>query len=160
MAYILGLVFYDHSFWAHLLLTCWMVISLVYKLSINVSAFNSSFLSFLSQNTSLVSLLRHLISRLLDRIPFWSYAKLILTCWLVIPQFSGAAYVYQHYVRPFFAGNRTVNIFYVPKKKDIFTPTQDDDILPSADKYIHEYVPDAFQETVLPVRSQHLSLFH
>ncbi|KAL8042245.1 hypothetical protein ABFX02_09G037900 [Erythranthe guttata] len=33
-----------------------------------------------------------------DRLPFWSYVKLIFTGWLVTPCFSGAAYVYEHYV--------------------------------------------------------------
>ncbi|XP_071702515.1 HVA22-like protein a [Rutidosis leptorrhynchoides] len=94
---------------------------------------------------SMITLFELTCYPLIEWIPFWSYAKLILTCWLVLPQFSGASYVYQHYVRPFYAGNQTVNI-YVPKKKDIFVPpTHDDD-----DKYVHEYVPDAFQETVLP----------
>ncbi|XP_071696319.1 HVA22-like protein a [Rutidosis leptorrhynchoides] len=100
---------------------------------------------------SMITLFELTCYQLVEWIPFWSYAKFILTCWLVIPQFSGAAYVYQHYVRPFYHGNQTVNVFYVPKKEDILTPAKDDDVLHSADKYVHdyvpytqEYVPDAF----------------
>ncbi|KAJ0495812.1 hypothetical protein HanHA300_Chr03g0074811 [Helianthus annuus] len=33
-----------------------------------------------------------------------TFAKLIVNCWLVIPHFSGAVYVYEHYVRPFYVG--------------------------------------------------------
>lgn len=84
------------------------------------------------------------------RIPFWSYAKLIVTCWLVIPYFSGAAYVYEQYVRPFYNGKQTINIWYVPRKKDVFS--KPDDILVAAEKYIQENGPDAFQEIIHRVR--------
>ncbi|KAK6924990.1 TB2/DP1/HVA22-related protein [Dillenia turbinata] len=78
--------------------------------------------------------------------PFWSYAKLILTCWLVIPYFSGAAYVYEHYVRPFYVNPQTVNIWYIPRKKDIFS--KPDDILTAAEKYIAENGTEAFENLI------------
>lgn len=84
--------------------------------------------------------------KLCDRIPIWSYAKLIFTCWLVIPYFSGAAYVYEHYVRPFFANPQTINIWYIPRKKDIFS--KPDDILTAAEKYIQENGTDAFEKLI------------
>ncbi|XP_034674085.1 HVA22-like protein a isoform X2 [Vitis riparia] len=79
-------------------------------------------------------------------LPFWPYAKLIATCWLVIPYFSGAAYVYEHFVRPLFVNPRTVNIWYVPRKKDVFS--KPDDILTAAEKYIQENGPDAFENII------------
>lgn len=81
-----------------------------------------------------------------DRIPIWSYAKLIFTCWLVIPYFSGAAYVYEHYVRPFFLNPQTINIWYVPRKKDVFS--KPDDILTAAEKYMEENGTDAFEKLI------------
>lgn len=93
---------------------------------------------------------------LCGRLPFWSYAKLIATCWLVIPYFSGAAYVYDHFVRPFFVNPRSVNIWYVPRKKDIFS--KQDDILTAAEKYIQEHGSDAFENIINGV-SQQLYLF-
>lgn len=83
------------------------------------------------------------------RLPFWSYAKLIVTCWLVIPYFSGAAYVYEHFVRPMFVNPQTVNIWYVPRKKDIFS--KPDDILAAAEKYIEENGREAFEKLMRKV---------
>lgn len=78
------------------------------------------------------------------RIPIWSYAKLILTSWLVIPYFSGAAYVYEHYVRPFFVSTtENVNIWYVPSKKDSLGKPED--MLTAAEKYIEEHGTEAFE---------------
>ncbi|KAK9054473.1 hypothetical protein SSX86_025551 [Deinandra increscens subsp. villosa] len=95
---------------------------------------------------SMITLFELTFAKLIEWIPFWSYAKLILTCWLVIPYFSGAAYVYEHYVRPFYTGKQTINIWYVPRKKDVFS--KPDDILVAAEKYIQEHGPDAFQEII------------
>lgn len=71
------------------------------------------------------------------RFPLWSYAKLIFTCWLVIPQFSGAAYVYEHYVRPYIVTRqKSVNLWYVPRQKNVFS--KPGNILTAAENYIHE----------------------
>jgi len=80
------------------------------------------------------------------RIPIWPYAKLIATCWLVLPYFSGAAYVYEHYVRPFYVNPQTINIWYVPRKKDALGKR--DDILTAAEKYIQENGTEAFENII------------
>jgi aromatic ring hydroxylase len=67
---------------------------------------------------------------------------------LVIPYFSGAAFVYEHYVRPFFINPQTVNIWYVPRKKD-----KPDDILTAAEKYIAENGTEQFQHIINKVFS-------
>lgn len=90
-----------------------------------------------------------LIYILFGRIPFWSHAKLIVTCWLVIPYFSGAAYVYEHYVRPFFLNPQSINIWHVPRKEDIFS--KPDDILTAAEKYMQENGPEAFENLISKV---------
>ncbi|GAB4845489.1 HVA22-like protein a [Ancistrocladus abbreviatus] len=97
---------------------------------------------------SMITLFELTFAKLIEWIPFWSYAKLIWTCWLVIPYFSGAAYVYEHFVRPFFVNpeTRTLNIWYIPRKKDIFSKR--DDILTAAEKYIQENGTDAFRDLI------------
>ncbi|KAL8097968.1 HVA22-like protein a isoform X1 [Apium graveolens] len=95
---------------------------------------------------SMITLFELTFAKLIEWIPIWSYAKLIVTCWLVIPYFSGAAYVYQHYVRPFYQNPKTVNIWYVPRKKDVFS--NPDDILTAAEKYIEENGPEAFEQII------------
>ncbi|KAF2296567.1 hypothetical protein GH714_000260 [Hevea brasiliensis] len=81
------------------------------------------------------------------RIPIWSYAKLILTCWLVIPYFSGAAYVYEHFVRPLFVNpQQTINIWYVPRTQDVFRKPAD--ILITAESYIEENGTEALEKLI------------
>uniref|UniRef100_A0A1D1YCV2 HVA22-like protein n=1 Tax=Anthurium amnicola TaxID=1678845 RepID=A0A1D1YCV2_9ARAE len=93
---------------------------------------------------SLITLFELTFAKVIELLPFWSYAKLILNCWLVLPYFSGAAYVYQHYVRPLFMNTQTVNIWYVPRKKDIFS--RPDDVLTAAEKFIEENGPEALEK--------------
>ncbi|KAG1334481.1 PH, RCC1 and FYVE domains-containing protein 1-like [Cocos nucifera] len=78
--------------------------------------------------------------------PFWPYAKLVFNCWLVLPCFSGAAYVYQHYVRPLVVNQQTVNIWYIPRKKNIFSRA--DDVLSAVEKLIEENRPGAFKKLI------------
>ncbi|KAJ4960301.1 hypothetical protein NE237_020211 [Protea cynaroides] len=95
---------------------------------------------------SMITLFELTFAKVIEWLPFWSYAKLIVTCWLVLPYFSGAAYVYEHFVRPFYVNRQTINIWYIPRKKDIFS--KPDDILTAAEKYIEENGPEAFETLV------------
>ncbi|CAA0826833.1 HVA22-like protein a [Striga hermonthica] len=96
---------------------------------------------------SMITLFELTFAKLIEWLPLWSYAKLIFTCWLVIPYFSGAAYVYEQYVRPYLVTRqKSVNIWYVPKKKDIFS--KPDDILTAAEKYIQENGSEAFEKMI------------
>lgn len=79
------------------------------------------------------------------RFPIWPYAKLIAICWLVLPYFNGAAYVYAHFIRPFYR-NPQVKIWYIPRKKDIFR--KPDDILSAAERYIEENGPEEFERLI------------
>ncbi|XP_058096542.1 HVA22-like protein a isoform X2 [Magnolia sinica] len=105
---------------------------------------------------SLITLFELTFAKVIEWLPFWSYAKLIVTCWLVLPYFSGAAYVYEHFVRPCFVNPQTVNIWYVPRKKDILS--KPDDILTAAEKYIEENGPEAFEKLISKTSKESRSL--
>ncbi|KAG0471753.1 hypothetical protein HPP92_016299 [Vanilla planifolia] len=92
---------------------------------------------------SLITLFELTFAKLIEWLPFWPYAKLMFNCWLVLPYFSGAAYVYQHYVRPFIVNKQTVNIWYVPQKNIFSEP---DDVLSAVERFIEENGPDAFEK--------------
>ncbi|KAL6997355.1 HVA22-like protein a [Sarracenia purpurea var. burkii] len=116
---------------------------------------------------SMIALFELTFAKLIEWLPFWSYLKLIVTCWLVIPYFSGASYVYEHYVRPFYrpfyVNQQTVNIWYVPWKKNNLGKKED--ILTAAEKYIEENGPEAFEKLIGKAdreekyRSSHYSFF-
>ncbi|XP_077214026.1 HVA22-like protein a [Tasmannia lanceolata] len=95
---------------------------------------------------SLITLFELTFAKVIEWLPFWPYAKLIVTCWLVLPYFSGAAYVYEHFVRPCFVNSQTVNIWYIPRKKDLFS--RPDDVLFAAEKFIEENGPEAFEKLI------------
>ncbi|XP_027096819.1 HVA22-like protein a [Coffea arabica] len=94
---------------------------------------------------SLITLFELTFFKVLEWLPIWPYAKLIGICWLVLPQFNGAAYVYEHFIRPFYR-NPQVKIWYVPRKKDVFS--KPDDVLTAAEKYIEENGPEAFERMI------------
>ncbi|KAJ6882082.1 HVA22-like protein a [Populus alba x Populus x berolinensis] len=102
---------------------------------------------------SMITLFELTFAKVIEWIPIWPYARLILTCWLVIPYFSGATYVYENFVRPFFANpQQTLNIWYVPRKKDVFS--KPDDVLTAAEKYIEENGTSAFEKLITKGKSK------
>ncbi|XP_058769274.1 HVA22-like protein c [Vicia villosa] len=88
------------------------------------------------------------------RLPIWPYAKLILSCWLVLLHFNGAAHVYRHYLRPFYMNPQmpqmpqipgTSQMWYVPRK-NIFS--KQDDVLTAAERYMQEHGTEAFERLI------------
>ncbi|KAG8652464.1 hypothetical protein MANES_06G094200v8 [Manihot esculenta] len=124
------------------------VVSLVYPLAIETrsSVDDQQWLTYWVLH-SMITLFELTFAKVIEWIPIWSYAKLILTCWLVIPYFSGAAYVYQHFMRPLFVNpQQTINVWYVPRQKDVIRNT--DDILTAAERYIDENGTEAFEKLI------------
>ncbi|EEF39896.1 HVA22-like protein c [Ricinus communis] len=97
---------------------------------------------------SMMTIFELTFSKILECISVWPFAKLIVTCWLVLPQFNGAAYVYKNFIRPFYMNPQSSaqRIWYVPRKKDVFT--KQDDILTAAEKYMEEHGTEAFERLI------------
>ncbi|KAM7269653.1 hypothetical protein ACFE04_025150 [Oxalis oulophora] len=102
---------------------------------------------------SMITLFELTFAKALEVLPFWPYAKLFFSCWLVLPQFNGAAHVYRRFIRPFYMDpqnyvNRqaATTMMYFPRKKNIFS--QPDDVLTAAEKYIEEHGPEAFERMI------------
>ncbi|XP_010552583.1 PREDICTED: HVA22-like protein c [Tarenaya hassleriana] len=99
---------------------------------------------------SLVTLVELTFAKVLEWFPIWTYAKLFGACWLVLPRFNGAAYVYRHFIRPFYINpHRATNIWYVPRKKDLFR--KPDNILSAAERYMEEHGTEAFERMIARV---------
>ncbi|KAG8076352.1 hypothetical protein GUJ93_ZPchr0006g42652 [Zizania palustris] len=94
---------------------------------------------------SFITLFELTFAPVIEWLPFWSYAKLFFNCWLVLPCFHGAAYVYDHFVRPMFVNRQIVNVWYVPRKESISKP---DDVLSAAERYIEQNGPEAFEKLI------------
>ncbi|KAL6547119.1 hypothetical protein OROMI_022840 [Orobanche minor] len=69
---------------------------------------------------SFITLFELTFSKVLEWFPIWSYAKLICVCWLVLPYFNGASYVYGNFVRPF-VGNPQVRMLRVRPRANVTT---------------------------------------
>ena len=52
------------------------------------------------------------------RLPFWPYMKILGICWLMVPHFNGACYVYECLFRPCLSVNPRVVIKYLIKPKE------------------------------------------
>ncbi|RRT72140.1 hypothetical protein GW17_00050232 [Ensete ventricosum] len=138
-----------------MILVCRPVVTLVYPLYASVKAIETKSSADDQQWLtywvlySFMTLFELTFAKVLEWIPIWSYAKLMFSCWLVLPYFNGAAYVYQNFVRPLFVNHQTVNIWYIPRKEDIFS--RPDDILSAAKRYIEENGPKAFEKLISKV---------
>ncbi|XP_059448331.1 HVA22-like protein c [Corylus avellana] len=97
---------------------------------------------------SMLTIFELTFAKVLELLPIWPYAKLITTCWLVLPHFNGAAHVYKNFIRPFYMNPQlqTSQIWYIPRKKDIFS--KPDDVLTAAEKYIEENGTEAFEKLI------------
>ncbi|KAF4352147.1 hypothetical protein F8388_012271 [Cannabis sativa] len=82
-------------------------------------------------------------------LPFWPYAKGIITVFLVVQCFAGACYIYNHLIRSTFLGNSLIWKFeekreepYVSSEPEHFVPVVEEDItnggLHNPDKFIAE----------------------
>ncbi|XP_062082675.1 uncharacterized protein LOC133788991 [Humulus lupulus] len=87
----------------------WPLLALVYPLYCSVKAIEIKSLADSQKLNaywivlSLILLLELAVGTLLERLPFWTYIRLVIVCWLVIPHFDAAFYVYKHLLHPCFS---------------------------------------------------------
>ncbi|CAN0925962.1 HVA22-like protein c [Linum grandiflorum] len=108
---------------------------------------------------SMITLFELTFAKILECIPVWPYGKLILSCWLVLPHFNGAAHVYKQFIRPFYMNPHSVvansTVWYVPRKTNIFS--QPDDVLTAAERYIDQHGTEAFERMIINKREERIS---
>ncbi|PIA52228.1 hypothetical protein AQUCO_01000241v1 [Aquilegia coerulea] len=70
------------------------------------------------------------------------------TCWLAVPHFNGAGYVYNHFVRPCFSVNpQAVNNLARPGQEE-FHIGESDNFLVVADRYVQEKGSEALEKLI------------
>ncbi|XP_057494557.1 uncharacterized protein LOC130779773 isoform X2 [Actinidia eriantha] len=102
---------------------------------------------------SLISLFELAFVRLIDWLPFWPYMKLLAICWLVVPHFNGACYVYECLLRPCLSVNPQVVVKYLIKPKE--NPSLiAESFLAVAERYVKENGSEAL-EKLIDSKSKH-----
>ncbi|THG09049.1 hypothetical protein TEA_010280 [Camellia sinensis var. sinensis] len=91
-----------------------------------------------------------LISFVHVRLPFWPYMKLMAICWLGLPHFNGACYVYEcliRLIRPCLSANpQGVIKQFVKHKEDI--PLNAENFLAMAEMYVKENESEALEKLI------------
>ena len=83
---------------------------------------------------------------LIARLWLWPHMKLMIICWLVVPHFDGAVYVYNHLLRPCLSMNPLVIIHEFNRWKEFLLKR--DDFLAEAERYIKENGTEALEELI------------
>ncbi|MBA0739002.1 hypothetical protein Gogos_012307 [Gossypium gossypioides] len=96
---------------------------------------------------SLISLFEHAFMGILQWLPFWPYMKLTIVCWMMIPHFDGAFYVYNHFVHPCLYLDLPTIINWFKKQKDLFL--KDNFPVEVADDRVKAYGPTEVQEKLI-----------
>ncbi|XWS39799.1 hypothetical protein CRYUN_Cryun18bG0085400 [Craigia yunnanensis] len=81
----------------------------------------------------------------LQWLPFWPHIKLSIFCWLMIPHFDGAFYVYYHFVHPCLYMDVQTIINWFKKQQEFFL---EDNFLVEADKYVKAHGPEALEKLI------------
>ncbi|KAK7854461.1 uncharacterized protein LOC112037093 [Quercus suber] len=133
-------------------LTLWYFFALGYPLCASIRAIENNSSSDTQKLVtywiafSLISLFENAFLMLLERLWFWPHMKLMIICWLVVPHFDGAFYVYNHLVRPCLSINPLVVIDEFNRWKEFLLKR--DHFLSEAERYINENGPEALEELI------------
>ncbi|KAJ3695123.1 hypothetical protein LUZ60_000500 [Juncus effusus] len=79
--------------------------------------------------------------------PLWPYMKLLFCCWLVLPIFNGAAYLYENHVRKYVKIGNYVNSSYTERQRRVMQ-MMSLDARKAVERYIEMYGPEAFERVI------------
>ncbi|GMP38842.1 hypothetical protein CsSME_00009952 [Camellia sinensis var. sinensis] len=96
---------------------------------------------------SLISLFELAFVKLIEWLPFWPYMKLMAICWLGLPHFNGACYVYECLIRPCLSVNpQGVIRQFVKHKEDVSLNAES--FLAVAEMYVKENGSEALEKLI------------
>lgn len=97
---------------------------------------------------SFITLFELTFSRMLQWLPFWPYVKLIATCWLVLPVFNGAAYVYENFVRTYLLNSSVMNSSARSSPGQRILNAISPSTKNSVERFVNQYGPDALDRAI------------
>ncbi|KAJ0077966.1 hypothetical protein Patl1_37098 [Pistacia atlantica] len=131
-------------------LLAWPLLSVVYPLCASIRTIESDSNSDPKKLVaywilfSLIFLFEHAFVRLLQWVPFWPYIKMIISFLLVIPNFDGAFYVYQHFLRPCLLVDTNFLLNNQFKQSQEFV-TEGNNLAPEFKRYVKENGPQPLE---------------
>ncbi|XP_015892226.3 uncharacterized protein LOC107426540 isoform X1 [Ziziphus jujuba] len=129
----------------------WPLFALGYPLCASVRAIEHNSVSDTQKlNTywvvfSLILLLEHVLN-LLEWLLLWQYIRLMIVCWLVVPYFDGAFYVYKNLIHPCLSMDLQNVINWFNKRMESLYAK--DNFLTEMEKYINENGPEALEKII------------
>uniref|UniRef100_A0A0D3ETL2 HVA22-like protein n=1 Tax=Oryza barthii TaxID=65489 RepID=A0A0D3ETL2_9ORYZ len=96
---------------------------------------------------SLITLFELSCWKVLQWFPLWPYMKLLFCCWLVLPIFNGAAYIYETHVRRYFKIGQYVSPNYNERQRKALQ-MMSLDARKSVERFIESHGPDALDKII------------
>ncbi|KAH0978297.1 hypothetical protein GBA52_028016 [Prunus armeniaca] len=130
----------------------WPLLALLYPLCCSIRAIEANSISDSQRLNaywvvfSLILLFEHAFMKFLEWLPLWPHIRLMIVFWLLIPQYGGAFYVYNHLIRPCLSMDLqiVINWFNKPKKSSF----DRDNFLAEVERYVKENGPEALENIV------------
>ncbi|CAB4291573.1 unnamed protein product [Prunus armeniaca] len=130
----------------------WPLLALLYPLCCSIRAIEANSISDSQRLNaywvvfSLLLLFEHAFMKFLEWLPLWPHIRLMIVFWLLIPQYGGAFYVYNHLIRPCLSMDLqiVINCFNKPKKSSF----DRDNFLAEVERYVKENGPEALENIV------------
>ncbi|XP_031493783.1 HVA22-like protein f isoform X1 [Nymphaea colorata] len=97
---------------------------------------------------SLITLFELSCWKFLAWFPLWPYMKLVVSLWLVLPIFNGAAYIYENVVRKYWKIMDHGSGSNLTEGQRMVVQMMSLDARKSVEQYIEKYGPEAFERVV------------